>query len=40
MDPSSIEAVVGSNENKEEFVIAKVSEWVKQTGSFNQFRIS
>ena len=25
-----IEAVVGSNENKEEFVIAKVSEWVKQ----------
>ena len=30
-------AVVGSNENKEEFVIAKVSEWVKQLEVLTNF---
>ena len=30
-------AVVGSNENKEEFVVAKVSEWVKQLEVLTKF---
>ena len=33
-------AVVGSNENKEEFVIAKVSEWVKQQEVLTNFACS